>query len=368
MILNRRQLLGAAAVLGVTGCGSAPAGETLAATPPPVPIDGPGPLIDWIALNRDNVSLLVDDGRGAVFTHLADRTRPIGSAVKVSHLAAYAQAVAAGTFDPAGPVSVADWERWWVPGSDGGAHQPALESLSVTSEGTVTWDDLAAVMIDFSDNAATDLFRATLGDQALIDAAAAGGWAGLDVPSIAGEALLAGGTVPIEPDRRTQSLAAATAYADGDPTWRAVAATYTQPLPEVTPEDAAAAFAQVVDFYDGAWSATVTQLAALHRAAATDELGGDASAIMRRHLERILAPKVQPGVLGFGQKGGSLPGVLSNAFTVRREDGSVGVSVISLSRLPQQVYLEAPSAMLLLSQNALLDEATLPRVQAAVAE
>lgn len=366
MTLTRRRFLGATALLGLTAC-AAPA-----ASAPARPLDSPEALADWIAANPENASLFYDDGRGETFGHLADRPRPIASSVKVVHLTAYAQAVATGRLDPAGPVAVRDWERWWVPGADGGVHPAALEALGATSDSTVTWDDIAAVMIDFSDNAAPDLLRETLGDEAIVAAAAAGGWDGFDLPCIAGEGLYVISTEP-PPDRRAAALALGRAWAAGDPAVRELGAQYASvPLPgggagavpAQLPEEV---WDGIVELWDGAWAGTVTQLAGLHRAAATDAVGPDVSGTVRRHLERGLADRLPDGVLGVGQKGGNLPGVLSMATTVRRADGTVGVAVMSLSRLPQQVYQDVGSSRaMLLPQRALLNESVRDRVRAAV--
>ncbi|GAA3240329.1 hypothetical protein GCM10017691_42300 [Pseudonocardia petroleophila] len=367
MTLTRRRLLGGTALLAVAAaCGSpAPA-------PAAGPVDGPEALVDWIAAHPDHASVLVDDGRGAAFAHLADRPRPIASSVKVTHLAAYALAVEAGRIDPAGPVAVAGWERWYLPGSDADAHPRALAALGTPD--TVTWDDVVASMIDYSDNAAADLVLATLGPDALTAAAGAGGWDGLDVPHIVGEALWvlqpdAGG------DRRSRAAELGRAYADGDPAARALGAVYSGgPLPGGGGGDGVAApvpedtWNAVVGLWDGAWAGTATQLAALHRAVATDALGPLASGIARRHLERAVADRLPPGVLGLGQKGGSLPGVLSYAATIRRDDGTVGVSVLALSGLPQQAHQEIEaSGALLLGQRVLVDDAVRDRLAAAVA-
>jgi beta-lactamase class A len=98
-------------------------------TPPSAPIDGADALVDWIARHPESACVLVDDGRGGLVTHLADRPRPLASAAKVLHLTAYAQAVVAGRLDPDAPVPVAEWERWYVPGTDGRAHHHALRTL-----------------------------------------------------------------------------------------------------------------------------------------------------------------------------------------------------------------------------------------------
>ena len=56
-----------------------------------------------------------------------DRAFGVASVHKVLILSAYARAVVAGRLDPAERVAVADIERWYWPGTDGGAHPAALE-------------------------------------------------------------------------------------------------------------------------------------------------------------------------------------------------------------------------------------------------
>jgi hypothetical protein len=106
----------------------------------------------------------------------------------------------------------------------------------------------------------------------------------------------------------------------------------------------------------------------MHRAAATNGFGPEVSAIVRGHLERPLAGRLPPGVLGVGRKGGSLPGILTNALSVRRADGTVGVAVVALSGMAMPAFVEAldSGAPMLLSRQALLDDAMLTRLSAAV--
>lgn len=327
MPLSRRELLlaGAALALVTSGCAPLPG-------PPPPPVPAPPPalgtpegLLGWIRDHPDRASLLIDDGRGGRLEHLADTARPVASASKVLHLVAYARAVAAGRLDPAGPVPVREWERWYLPYTDGGAHPAALELLGATASGTVTWDQLVQAMIVSSDNAAPDLLRAELGDKALIDAAATAGWSSPDLPSFLGELLLV--TVPDragEP-RREVAQRLAREFVDGGPI-RELA--LEQSALELADDDAAYRWAA------GTHSATVRQLAGLHLAAATERLDSPAvSGLVRGHLERLLADRLPPGALGAGTKSGSLPGVLSYVVTLRRGDGSVGVAAISLDGL-----------------------------------
>lgn len=387
MALSRRRLLGSAALLGlVAGCAPPVAGgpETSGPAPPVAPPGDPEALIGWIAARREHVSLSVDDGRGAAFDLDAHRQRPIASATKVVHLLAYAQAVVAGRLDPAAPVTRAEWERWYVPGTDGFAHPTALKDLGVGPDGNVTWDDLVRVMIDYSDSAAPDLLRGTLGGDALVAAAAAGGWAEPDLPAYGGQGLLGPapygtGGLPVDtpagPERRAREWAAIQAYSR-DPAERAEAARRgdallaqlsAAPAPVPTPEDVAAEDG-IYRWYAGSATGSAAQLAGIHRAIATAEVGEPVAAIARRHLGRQLAPQVAPPIAEFGQKGGNLPGLVANAFSVRRTDGSVGVSTIALSDLPPADYaaMLSSAAPLVLSQQVLLDDALRERLRTAV--
>jgi beta-lactamase class A len=278
MSLSRRRLLGLAAALGATaGCARPAPAAPPPAAPPPRPLDGPEALVDWIAAQPDRASLLVDDGRGTVVEHLVDRPRPVASANKVVHLVAYAQAVASGRLDPDGPVPVAAWESWYVPGVPAtDTHPAAVQALGAVPEGTVTWDGIAAVMIDVSDNAAADLLRAELGDDALAAAGAAAGWSPVELPCFAGESLVFD-AVPPGTDRRTAALEAGRAYA-ADPARRAAYATAVHQAADPTAGVDEATLRTVLRWWDGSPAATARQLAGVHRAAAIDALGPEVSA------------------------------------------------------------------------------------------
>jgi hypothetical protein len=87
------------------------------------------------------------------------------------------------------------------------------------------------------------------------------------------------------------------------------------------------------------------------------------SGTVRRHLERALTGRLPAGLLGFGQKGGNLPGIVSWAGSVRRDDGSTGVGAVLLSGLPEDVYAQVPEAALRLGQQSLIDPAFAERVR-----
>jgi len=111
----------------------------------------------------------------------ATQSMPLASSMKIVVLAAYARAVTSGTLNARQPVTLRDWESFYLPGTDGGAHASSLKLLGLpadrsgrasTPDRTVPLDTLARFMIETSDNAATDLLLSRLGPQAIRQTAA----------------------------------------------------------------------------------------------------------------------------------------------------------------------------------------------------
>ena len=317
--------------------GSSASGSSVGCPAPPAPdLTSPSGWLGYLAAHRDDVAVVVSDsaGDGSPFRHQADAALPAASAAKLLHLAAYAQAVDSAAANPDEPVSVAEWESWFLPGLDGGAHGQALQALGIASDGVsatdpaavVRLDDLAAVMIRFSDNAAADLLRDRLGDDSLRTAAAAAGLPDAELPSYAGAAitLLDPSTAPAptasRADRGAAELALAQRFA-ADPDYRAQVRALPPPGVE-----AQTTWAETTS------TATASLLSELHRTiyAAADDQSRPGAAAARRHLEW---PPVPTGALGLGAKGGSYPGVLTETMTLRRSDGSTASAVLMVHRI-----------------------------------
>ncbi|GAB2680780.1 hypothetical protein GCM10027271_47340 [Saccharopolyspora gloriosae] len=342
MSLSRRTLLtgctaAVAALPLLTACSPAQARNSLAgsraAEPDLSTADG---WLTWIADNRDHLALSLTDTAGLRVAHRARTTQPLASAVKVAQLAAYATAVAEGGLDPNEQIRVGDWERYYVP-VDGGAHLNALAELGIPTDATglyaadpelrVALERLVTMMIAHSDSAVPDLLRDRLGTEAVLRAARAGGWADADVRSLCAEYLFL-----LLPDE---------APAPGAPLPRRLAIGFelerrhrddealrdqvrdrllTQPLPTYD--------AQLTWASDTAAS-TPEQLAALHRAIAEGRyLPGPAGDIARGVLEGKAAGNLPADMLGFGFKGGSLPGVLTAGMSARFTDGRVAAGAL----------------------------------------
>lgn len=276
----------------------APAANAAPCAPAPVPDTGTAAgWTGYLAQHRGDVSLVVDDGRGGTVRHRPDAAMPTASMLKLIHLAALTGRAGAGRIDLNERIRVADWQKWYVDHQgtpiDGGAHIKALEHLGIRAtkgvpddpSGTVSLHQLADVMIRFSDSAAPDAIRARLGDEALQAVMTRYGMPG-PVPSLKGlyELITASGAT--------------------------------------TPEQAYAAI-------DRTYSAPASSFARLIGDLASGRFGPGSDAA-RRFLEfQGAAPA---GLSAFGFKGGSLFGVLTEAFEGRRADGSVTVGVLMVRR------------------------------------
>ncbi|WP_447006314.1 serine hydrolase [Saccharothrix isguenensis] len=337
MLLTRRHLLAACGVAG-----AAALLPVLPAAADPNADVAPDDWLSWFRANPEHVAVVVDDGRGGRLSHRAHERRPLASAVKVVHLAAYAKAVEVGLVRPDDKVRVREWEQYYL-GLDGGAHQASLRHLGIPfSNGVtaddpnryVTLDDLATVMVRFSDNAATDLLRYRLGD-GLIHATAAR-WPVLQVPEILAEVLhfVLGRRVDVRRYLRDPQLQLEVIGKFPD-----VPKTY----------EGQRAWAR------GTWSGTAAGLNRAHRAMT-------AMPIARAHLEHGYGDELPPGVVGVGFKGGSLPGIITVGFGVRWADGRVGSAAVLTGEVDEQWYGRAGD-LVALALKALLEPAVLRRFQ-----
>ncbi len=320
--------------------------------------------LGYLAAHRSDVGLLVDDGRSGVLRHRSWVPSPTASAVKVLHLAAYADAVDRGRLDPTQRVPVAAWEAWYLPGLDGGAHVQALGALGVPVRGgaaadpstTVTLDDLVTAMIRFSDNAAADYLRDLLGDWALRWAARTVGWFRPALPSFLGSAILLLRPDAAHRDHRADAELQLAKRFSRDAAFRA--GIRALPVPDLQTQQRWA---------DRTSAASPAALTALHRR--LSGRGGDpdrpGSALARQHLEWPPAP---PGAIGLGAKGGSYPGIITEGLTLRRTDGTTASAMLMVRRMPSAEWSSALQSFahqeLLLA--AMQDKAVLDRVGCAL--
>lgn len=149
-----------------------------------IPLETSRQVLYYIANNPEDAALITftaapdgtPDPADPVLFHNPDEPMSLASTIKIVVLAAYAREVVAGRLDPDEEISLADWERFYLPKTDGGAHPRALEALGIPSDEngyaldptvTVPLDSVARVMLRWSDNAATDLLLERIGRAAL---------------------------------------------------------------------------------------------------------------------------------------------------------------------------------------------------------
>ncbi len=107
-----------------------------------------------------------------------DVPMPLASVVKVVHLVAYAEAVAAGELNPLTTVPLADIEAYYQPGLDLGAHERAVAELTANGRTfgappNLLLDEVPWMMIRHSANAATDYLHMLLGQARIEETAVA---------------------------------------------------------------------------------------------------------------------------------------------------------------------------------------------------
>ena len=169
-----------------------------AQTPPD--ISTPEAFLNYLSVNRNNVAMAsfsiksngTIDFREPIIAHNLDVKMPLESLGKVIHLAAYAKAVSTGEIQPNRIVTAREWENYFLPSTDGGAHAAALEDLgipfdqygfAVNPETPVTVDQMVRAMIRYSDNAAHDWLFANLRRQTFKAVIREGELTGQDFPS-----------------------------------------------------------------------------------------------------------------------------------------------------------------------------------------
>jgi D-alanyl-D-alanine carboxypeptidase len=131
-------------------------------------IDTPDGLLAWIADNRDHVGLVIRRRHSEELALNADELFPLASTRKVLTLLALNDRLRAGTEQSTDAVALADVERFYWPGTDGGAHANALADLHQP----LTLGDVAWAMIRHSDNAASDYLLQRVGGTSAVSAVA----------------------------------------------------------------------------------------------------------------------------------------------------------------------------------------------------
>lgn len=296
-------------------------------------------LLDFIDANRSHVSLVayrLSDPDAAIRLN-PDAPRPLASTIKILVLAGYAEAVDQRRWSAGERVPLADIEAFWLPRTDGGAHERAVEIYRergwLDASGSVSLRDVAWAMMTVSDNAATDYLLHRLGRED------AGSFPRRFAADNADPPMPVGGIFLSWSDAVDGPLAdAAWELADrldGDPGFRARRRSDPVTIRLTLREQAHLAETR---FPRG----TARGYASLMERISRGELiSAAASATMREFLEWPMEnERIRREFTAFGTKGGALPGVLTEATYAAPRDGApTGVAALFFDELPLAVWL-----------------------------
>jgi D-alanyl-D-alanine carboxypeptidase len=312
-------------------------------------LNAPDDVLAYLQARPDSFSLVVysvaADGTAVddeyQLWHNPDQPMPLASTKKILVLAAYAQAVATNQLDPNTAVSLAEWDRYHLPGTNGGAHIAVLTDLGLAVDdagyaldpsATVTLSQMVHAMIRFSDNAAPDYLLDLLGEEAMAEVMVDAGmtprpllphagmvltWQNHTQRSLTADMVAELTALPAaEYAARVWQMQESflhSEWGEAERTWR------RNDRRPPNPHRLEMAAANQLDNVG-----TAREFAAIMAGVASGTfISPDVSAIMRRYLEWPMAfSGNQEAFLALGSKGGSLAGLLTGATYYVPRDGA----------------------------------------------
>lgn len=332
----------------------------------------PEEMLEYLLDRREHVALVsyTTNADGSINTeqpvimHNADQPMPLASTIKIVILAGYAQQVEQGLFDPTEPVTLESWEQYYLPGTDGGAHPAALESLGIETgdqgfavdpSQTVELDALARAMIAQSDNAATDYLLDQLGRDAIAELIDTVGLSDQDIP-LSSLGMFLSWRNHEQPEQDTSHIEALAALSATDYAAEVdrlaelyVHTPWGQPEREWLQRNA---FTTLLEYQAFAVEQLESRGSARDYATMMGKIAEGAfispavSERMRGYLDWPMErfPSNQEQFSSFGAKGGSLPGVRTQAFYLVPRAGDFGgqtrVVILFMHDMPISAYLK----------------------------
>ncbi|MEK5433608.1 serine hydrolase [Lysinibacillus sp. FSL R7-0073] len=129
--------------------------------------DDPEYIVQFMKENKGNknVSVAIQYNRLSWVEQHTKEPLPLASTVKIIVAIAYAQQAADGHINPQQQVRLRELETFYIPKTDGGAHEAWLAQLNLNGKGSVPLSEVAKGMITYSSNANTDYLMHVLGLQ-----------------------------------------------------------------------------------------------------------------------------------------------------------------------------------------------------------
>ena len=123
----------------------------------------PGAVINYIKGHSKDVAIACfdpGDPQKGYFQNSGE-AYPLAGVYRLLLLSAYADEAAAGRLDPQETLPVSDLEKYYLPGTDGGAHPEFLKALGAERT-QLTLDEVVEGMTVYGSNAATDYLASRL--------------------------------------------------------------------------------------------------------------------------------------------------------------------------------------------------------------
>ncbi|MGY6741843.1 MAG: serine hydrolase [Cecembia sp.] len=125
-------------------------------------------ILGFIQQHPDQSAIMLYRNDSLLVSHNPNKVMPLASTVKIIVAIEYAEQSAQGTIIPNERISMTELEKFYVPNTDGGAHESWLESSKdKISDGKISIREIAKGMIAFSSNANTEWLMAKLGIESI---------------------------------------------------------------------------------------------------------------------------------------------------------------------------------------------------------
>ncbi len=280
-----------------------------------------------------------------------DAPMPLASVVKIIHLVAYAEAVAAGQLNPNEIISLEALDAYYLPGLDLGAHSTAIAELEdedriLQNPPSLRLEEVPWTMIQYSSNAAMDYLHMMLGQTVIEETAVSLGLKSHTAPCpFLGQFLtMSNHTRPTrngldevrayldDPDRYGREVMLLTEAYSQDASFRQEERSEWN-RPSIPTQRL---FSETLNPQGSAGD-----YAALMARIAQNGLGNaESSFLARRYLEWPMRfPVNQELFTNLGYKNGAMPGVLSTVYYAYPKDDTVPVVVALFFRdLPNRTY------------------------------
>lgn len=330
-------------------------------------------FLDYLQSHRSDVALVsfsADETEARatndpVIRHNAEKSMPLASTMKILVLAAYAREVVAGRLFADEEIPLERWDRYYLKGTDGGAHLEALSELglfespgdlpnsSSAANPTVNLGRIARAMIRYSDNAATDYLLDRLGEAALkatIEEAALTDQQ--PIRSLLGEFLsFANHDHPLLTGERLDELLILSANEYKERTEELARLHLETPWGEFERESRRTGFLQPIlkNERQAAHTLTPKGTAREYARIMSEVIGGrfistEVSALMRRYLEWPMeVGDNQEKFFNFGAKGGTLLSILTEAMYLTPQSGDFAgqtrVIILFMRQIPVSAWL-----------------------------